>query len=72
MIKEARIYNGERQSLQKMVFEKLKGYMQKNKAPQQCTLCNHVRNKKKGNLQKNIKHGYDYSYRNKASVISGN
>ena len=47
MIKEARIYSGERQILQKMVFEKLKGYMQKNKTPQKCTLCNYVKNKKK-------------------------
>ena len=31
----------------KMVFEKLKGYMQKNKTPQKCTLCNYVKNKKK-------------------------
>ena len=47
MIKEARIYSGERQLLQKMVFEKLKGYMQKNKTPQKYTLCNYVKNKKK-------------------------
>ena len=31
----------------KMVFEKLKDYMQKNKTPQKCTLCNYVKNKKK-------------------------
>ena len=31
---------------QKMVFEKPKGYMQKNKSPQKCTLCNYVKNRK--------------------------
>ena len=30
----------------KMVFEKPKGYMQKNKSPQKCTLCNYVKNRK--------------------------
>ena len=35
-----------RQPLQQMVFEKLKGYMQKNKTPQKCTLCNYVKNRK--------------------------
>ena len=35
-----------RQPLQQMVFEKLNGYMQKNKGPQKCTLCNYVKNRK--------------------------
>ena len=30
-----------------MVFEKTKGYMQKNKSPQKCTLCSYVKNRKK-------------------------
>ena len=30
----------------KMLFEKPKGYMQKNKSPQKCTLCNYVKNRK--------------------------
>ena len=46
MIKQAGICNGERQPLQKMVFDKPKGYMQKTKSPQKCTLCNYVKNRK--------------------------
>ena len=38
---------GKRPSLQKMVFEKLNSFMQKNETPQKCTLYNYVKNKKK-------------------------